>query len=62
MYIRRARGPQACSQAEMTKRNKHTAAQGPLPLREASLEILGLDLETHLCAPHPPEGWRAPPA
>lgn len=40
----------------MTKRNNHAAAQGPLPLREASFEILGLYLDTHLCAPHPPRG------
>ena len=62
MYIRRAQSPQACSQEEMTTRDNHTAAQGPLPLREASFEILGLYLGTHLCAPHLAEGWRAPPS
>lgn len=41
---------------EMTKRINHTSAQGPPPLKEASFEILGLCLGTHLCAPRPPEG------
>ena len=47
---------------EMTKRINHTAAQGPLPLKEASFEILGLCLGTHLCAPSPAEGWRGAPS
>ena len=47
---------------EMTKRINNTAAQGPLLLKEASFEILGLCLGTHLCAPSPAEGWRGAPS
>ena len=55
-------GPNRMFSEEMTKRINHTAAQGPLLLKEASFEILGLCLGTHLCAPSPAEGWRGAPS
>lgn len=48
---------QSCSWEEITKQGKHTAAQGLLPLREVSFEILDLCFEWQLCAPHPLSIW-----